>query len=181
MSAGACFPRYGTMRRHSESSDIRTAPAAAERRSLSTHHSHNGVDGSSSTLKLPSPNRRAKCVGDIAALPRSCRRTDHAHTSEIRIGATAFSNRPQGNTLILESSVKRGPQMEKITEILIHPLPEELIVELTGEDVEDDVVTSYPFEYGEDQTEVRPKEVIDSKHESAVREALFDAGYSLLE
>lgn len=71
--------------------------------------------------------------------------------------------------------------MEKITEILIHPLPEELIVELTGEDVEDDVVISYPFEYGEDQTEVRPREVIDSEHESAVREALFDAGYSLLE
>jgi hypothetical protein len=71
--------------------------------------------------------------------------------------------------------------MERITNVLIHPLPEELVVELVGEDVNDDVVTAYQFDYGEDQTEVRPTEVIDSEHELAVREALSDAGYSLLE
>lgn len=60
--------------------------------------------------------------------------------------------------------------------------PDELLVELTGEDDAGEItVVSYQFEYGEERPDtVRPKHDLDEPHRAAIEEALDETDYRLV-
>lgn len=60
----------------------------------------------------------------------------------------------------------------------MYPYANELIVELTGVDEDDDfVVLSYQFDYSEGDQTVEPKGPIDDAHRAQVASGLTEAGY----
>lgn len=71
--------------------------------------------------------------------------------------------------------------MKDITVISVIPYPDELLVELTGEDDAGEIgVVSYQFEYAEEHTDtVRPKHHLDGPHQAAIETALEEHDYQL--
>jgi len=66
----------------------------------------------------------------------------------------------------------------EITGTSVYPYANELIVELTGLDEDDDfVVFSYQFAYSEDDDTVEPKGSVESHHRPVVERGLSEAGY----
>lgn len=71
--------------------------------------------------------------------------------------------------------------METVTHTSVFPYREELLIELTGQDANGEVVVrTYQFEYAEDQPKtVRPKGEIPTGHESIVKRVLDEHEYNL--
>jgi len=66
----------------------------------------------------------------------------------------------------------------RITGTSVYPYANELIVELTGLDEDDDfVVLSYQFAYSDDGDTVEPKGPVEETHRTAVERGLSEAGY----
>ncbi|MBX0286069.1 hypothetical protein [Haloarcula salinisoli] len=66
----------------------------------------------------------------------------------------------------------------RITGTSVYPYANELIVELTGVDEDDDfVVLSYQFDYSEETAAVEPKGPVEDAHREQVATGLSEAGY----
>jgi hypothetical protein len=73
-----------------------------------------------------------------------------------------------------------GRRRMTIRNTSVYPYQDELIVELTGEDRDGDVVViSYQFTYLGSTGAVTPKQPVDDKYHDFVAQALTDHGYRI--